>query len=88
MLVHLWEEYGCEMFSHIIGMFAFCIDVLCLIEGYGIIKRPLLEITNFGVFSYHHGDMKFYRGMLPAFWELYNGETRMGDSSKVVRRIG
>ena len=54
------------------------IDVLCLIGGFGIIKRPLLEIANYGVLSYHHGDMRFYRGMPPAFWELYNGEIRMG----------
>jgi folate-dependent phosphoribosylglycinamide formyltransferase PurN len=54
------------------------IDVLCLIGGFGIIKRSLLEIANYGVLSYHHGDMRYYRGMPPAFWELYHGETRMG----------
>jgi folate-dependent phosphoribosylglycinamide formyltransferase PurN len=54
------------------------LDVLVLTGGFGIIKSPLLNITPWGVLSYHHGNMRKYRGMPPAFWELYNNENEMG----------
>jgi folate-dependent phosphoribosylglycinamide formyltransferase PurN len=53
-------------------------EVLLLIGGFGIIKTPLLNLAPQGVLSYHHGDMRKYRGQPPAFWELYNGEQRIG----------
>ena len=31
-----------------------------------------------GILSYHHGNMRKYRGQPVGFWELYNGETEMG----------
>lgn len=54
------------------------LDVLLLIGGFGIIKEPLLSLTPLGIISYHHGDMRKYRGMPPGFWELYYGESSMG----------
>lgn len=54
------------------------LDILVLTGGFGIIKKPLLEVTPMGVLSYHHGNMRKYRGMPPAFWELYNNEKEMG----------
>jgi folate-dependent phosphoribosylglycinamide formyltransferase PurN len=54
------------------------LDVLILVNGFGIIKEPLLSSTPLGILSYHHGDMRKYRGQPPAFWELYNGEKEMG----------
>ena len=53
-------------------------DVLVLIAGFGIIGEPLLSLAPHGVLAYHHGDMRRYRGMPPAFWELFNDETEMG----------
>jgi methionyl-tRNA formyltransferase len=53
-------------------------DVLCRISGFGIVKEPLLSIAPQGVLSYHHGDMRRYRGQPPGFWELYHGERIMG----------
>jgi folate-dependent phosphoribosylglycinamide formyltransferase PurN len=53
-------------------------DVLLLINGYGIIKKELLSITPLGILSFHHGNMRRYRGMPPAFWELYNNEKEIG----------
>ena len=53
-------------------------DVLLLLGGFGIIKEPLLSAAPHRVLSYHHGDVRRYRGMPPAFWELYNGESEMG----------
>ncbi len=54
------------------------LDVLILLGGFGIIKQPLLKIPRIGILSYHHGDMRKYRGMPPAFWELYFNEKEMG----------
>ncbi|HWH93350.1 MAG TPA: formyltransferase family protein [Baekduia sp.] len=53
-------------------------DVLLLVGGFGIVKEPLLSLCPGGVLSYHHGDMRAYRGQPPAFWELYHGEPSMG----------
>jgi folate-dependent phosphoribosylglycinamide formyltransferase PurN len=53
-------------------------DVLVRLGGFGIVKEPLLNIGRHGVLSYHHGDMRTYRGQPPGFWELYNGEKQMG----------
>ena len=46
--------------------------------GFGIIREPILSIAPHGVLSYHHGDIRRYRGQPPAFWELYHGEPVMG----------
>lgn len=54
------------------------LDILILINGFGIIKKGLLNITPGGILSYHHGNMRKYRGMPPAFWELYNNEKEIG----------
>jgi len=53
-------------------------DILFLFSGFGIVKEPLLSVAPLGIISQHHGDMRKYRGMPPAFWELYNGETEVG----------
>ena len=46
-------------------------------SGFGIIREPILSLAPHGVLSYHHGDMRKYRGQPPAFWELYDGERQM-----------
>ena len=53
-------------------------DFMVLIGGFGIVKEPLLSAVPGGILSYHHGDMRKYRGQPPGLWELYNGETEMG----------
>ena len=53
-------------------------DVLLLLGGFGILKGPLLTVAPQGVLSYHHGDMRKYRGQPAAFWELYEGEGSIG----------
>lgn len=55
----------------------YTLDILVLTGGYGIVKEPLLSITPIGILSYHHGDMRKYRGMPFGFWELYNNEKEM-----------
>jgi folate-dependent phosphoribosylglycinamide formyltransferase PurN len=55
-----------------------CPDLLILISGFGIVKKPLINFCTNGILSYHHGNMRKYRGMPPAFWEIYNGEREVG----------
>jgi methionyl-tRNA formyltransferase len=60
------------------------LDALLLVGGYGIVRKPLLEVTPIGVISYHHGDMRTFRGMPPALWELYFGSTEMGVTVQIL----
>lgn len=46
--------------------------------GFGWIKEPILSLPRNGVIGCHHGDLTAYRGGLSCFWELYNGEKRVG----------
>jgi methionyl-tRNA formyltransferase len=65
--------------------------------GYGIIREPLLSLAPGGVLSYHHGDIRRYRGLPVAFWELFHGEPELGvtvqllseklDAGRIVRQI-
>lgn len=59
-------------------------DILLLVGGYGIIREPILSLAPSGVLSYHHGDMRKYRGMPPAFWEIYHGEKEMGVTVQIL----
>ena len=57
---------------------SFSADLMILIGGFGIVKEPLLSAVSGGILSYHHGDMRKYRGQPAGFWELYYGEKEMG----------
>jgi len=70
-IIETSSPYSSETTS---GIREYKLDVLLLINGYGIIKKELLTITPLGILSYHHGNMRKYRGMPPAFWELNNNE--------------
>jgi hypothetical protein len=41
--------------------------------GLGILRGGILDVSRFGVWSYHHDDERVIRGGPPAFWELYDG---------------
>ena len=49
------------------------IDVLFRI-GFGILKGEILTVAPLGIWSYHHGDPKKYRGMPSCFWEIYSND--------------
>lgn len=53
-------------------------EAMVMIGGFGIVKEPLLSLAPKGILSYHHGNMRKYRGQPVGFWELYNNETEMG----------
>jgi peptidoglycan/xylan/chitin deacetylase (PgdA/CDA1 family)/folate-dependent phosphoribosylglycinamide formyltransferase PurN len=43
-----------------------------------ILKAALFEIPRLGTINLHKGKVPDYRGMPPAFWELWNGEKEVG----------
>lgn len=53
-------------------------ETMIMLGGFGIVKEPLLSLAPKGILSYHHGDMRKYRGQPVGFWELYNNEKEMG----------
>lgn len=53
-------------------------EVMVMLGGFGIVKEPLLSLAPQGILSYHHGDMRKYRGQPVGFWELYHQENQMG----------
>lgn len=46
--------------------------------GYGILKGEILNAARFGLWSYHHGDPKSFRGQPPGFWEVFQGRQTAG----------
>lgn len=46
--------------------------------GSGILKGGILEVTEFGVISLHHGDNTKFRGGPPGFWEVLFKESQTG----------
>lgn len=46
--------------------------------GFGIIKGDVLDATEHGVLSFHHGDLRKYRGMPSGFWEFLHDEDTAG----------
>ncbi len=53
-------------------------------SGFGLIREPVLSMAPKGVISYHHGDIRRYRGQPVAFWEIYNGERELGVTVQVL----
>ena len=52
--------------------------------GFRLLHGDVLDIFRYGIWSYHHGDSRFYRGGPPAFWECMNGEVVMGAELQIL----
>lgn len=46
--------------------------------GFGFLVGPVLSELEYGVLSYHHGDLREYRGQPMGFWEFVNDEEAAG----------
>lgn len=46
--------------------------------GFGIIKGEILSKPKFGVLSFHHGDIRKYRGRAGGFWAYINNDPVAG----------
>ena len=51
---------------------------LGVVVGTYILKQAVFSIPRLGSINLHTGKAPEYRGSAPAFWELYNGESRVG----------
>jgi folate-dependent phosphoribosylglycinamide formyltransferase PurN len=47
-------------------------------NGVGILTGEILTEPTYGVLSYHHGDIREYRGVLTHFWNYLNGDEAAG----------
>jgi peptidoglycan/xylan/chitin deacetylase (PgdA/CDA1 family)/folate-dependent phosphoribosylglycinamide formyltransferase PurN len=71
-------------------------DVLAQVRAFGpdlgislaapILRPSLFEIPRQGTVNLHKGRLPDYRGMPPAFWELFNGESEIGCTIHRVER--
>lgn len=46
--------------------------------GFGILSGKILSQPSYGVLSFHHGDVREYRGAPAGFWEFVNGDYEIG----------
>ena len=52
--------------------------------GFNIIRGEILEVSRYGVWSFHHDDEMRYRGGPPCFWEIYYKDAETGS---VLQRL-
>jgi peptidoglycan/xylan/chitin deacetylase (PgdA/CDA1 family) len=53
---------------------------LGIVLGAPILRRELFSLPGAGTLNLHKGRLPDYRGMPPAFWEMFNGEASVGCS--------
>lgn len=59
------------------------LDVL-LRFGFRIIRGEILASARYGVWSFHHGDSRRYRGGPAFFWEMYEGDPVTGTTLQIL----
>jgi hypothetical protein len=52
--------------------------------GFGILRGPILEAARYGVWSFHHGDNRAYRGGPALFWEIHEGNPVSGTMLQIL----
>lgn len=52
--------------------------------GFNILKGDVLRAATHGVWSYHHGDNRLYRGGPPFFWEMFEGQPITGTLLQIL----
>jgi methionyl-tRNA formyltransferase len=58
----------------------------CLFRSaFGIIHEPVLSLASRGVLSFHHGNLRRYRGIQVGFWELYHHEHEQGVTVQILK---
>jgi methionyl-tRNA formyltransferase len=54
--------------------------LLISIGGNQIFRQPLIELARYGTLNLHTALLPKYRGLMPSFWVLKNGEAETGVS--------
>ncbi len=52
--------------------------------GFRIIRGGILSTARYGVWSFHHGDNREYRGAPPGFWEMYERNPVTGSMLQIL----
>ena len=60
---------------------------LMVVDGGSILKPKFFSVPRYGAINLHCGKLPEYRGMPPAFWELFHGESEVGVSVHAVSAI-
>jgi len=55
-------------------------DIILSVRYGCIIKKPIIDLSRLGVVNLHSGLLPFYRGVIPTFWALLNGDREIGSS--------
>lgn len=69
------SDFGHELPESVVEQH--CADLDFLVRfGFGILRGNVLDAPKYGVFSYHHGNIREYRGRPAGFWEfMHDAET-------------
>ena len=53
-------------------------DLIVSVACPHILKAQLLELPRLGCINIHHAPLPRYKGMMPTFWQMFNGERKVG----------
>lgn len=51
-------------------------DLIVSLSASRIFKKEIIELPTYGVINVHSAPLPKYRGLMPSFWQLYNGEEK------------
>lgn len=70
-----WSEFFAE--DDLVAIRDLDVDVLVRF-AFGILRGDVLAVARYGIWSYHHGDERLYRGGPPCYWELVDRSATVG----------
>lgn len=53
--------------------------------GFRILRGEILNLANYGIWSYHHGDNRINRGGPAGFWEVFENHPTTGSVLQILR---
>jgi len=71
------DRLGNELPDSVVGEIKNSCDVVIRF-GFGILKGDVLSAPDYGVLSFHHGDIRKYRGRAGGFWAYINNDPEAG----------
>jgi len=64
------------------------VDIVFSIAASEIFQSTLLNAPKYGCFNIHSGPLPNYKGMMPVFWQMLNGEKKIGITiHKMVEKL-